>query len=79
MQEGVMRLNRGLSNLSYMHDKEGMDTNAYLMDTMMQMGFSPNDRLRGDNLPQRVIEAIANSKKKELRIEEAFDAARGKK
>jgi len=79
MQEGVMRLNRGLSNLSYMHDKEGMDTNSYLMDSLMQMGYSPNDRLKGNNLPQKVIEAIANSKKKELRIEEAFEAAKGKK
>jgi len=81
MQEGVMRLNRGLSNLSYMHDKEGMDTNAYLMDTMMQMGYSPNDRLRGNNLPQKVIEAIANSKKKELQndLEAAFEATKGKK
>lgn len=80
LKEGIeVRLNRGLSNLAYMHDKEGMDTNTYLMDTLMQMGYSPNDRLRGHNLPQKVIEAIANAKKKELRIEEAFDAARGKK
>ncbi len=74
MQQGVARLNKGLANLSYMHDKEGSDTNAYLMDTMMLMGFSPNDRLHGDNLPQRVIEAIAASKKQN-RIEDAFKAA----
>lgn len=71
-----VRLNKGLANLSYMQDKEGTDTSAYLMDTLMQMGYSPNDRLKGNNLPQRVIEAISHSKKQN-RINEAFEAAKG--
>lgn len=60
-RRSVNDLNRGLSNLAYMHSKEGGDTSAYLFEVLMQLGYSPNDRLHGDNLPQRVIESIANS------------------
>lgn len=76
--EQVRELNKGLRNLAYMHDKEGKDTSAYLLETLTAMGYAPNNRLQGVNLPQKIVEAIANSAKKEDRINEAFDAARGK-
>lgn len=77
-QDSIKKLNRGLMNLSYMKDREGTDTNAYLADVLMGIGYSPNDRLHGDNLPQRFIEAIAASHKSN-RIEDAFKAAGGSK
>ena len=76
-QKSIADLNKGLANLKYMKDKEGTDTSAYLMNALMDMGYSPNDKLHGDNLPQRVIEAIAASHKSN-RIEDAFKAAKGK-
>jgi len=76
-QKSIADLNKGLANLKYMKDKEGTDTSAYLMNTLMELGYSPNDRLHGDNLPQRVIESIAASHKSN-RIEDAFKAAKGK-
>ncbi len=76
-QRSIADLNKGLANLKYMKDKEGTDTSAYLMNTLMELGYSPNDKLHGDNLPQRVIEAIAASHKSN-RIEDAFKAAKGK-
>lgn len=64
-RKSINDLNRGLSNLAYMHGKEAdpNQTSAYLFDVLNQLGYSPNDRLHGDNLPQRVIEAIAASVK----------------
>jgi post-segregation antitoxin (ccd killing protein) len=76
--EAIGKLNGGLRNLRYMHNKEGGDTNSYLFETLMLMGYSPNDRLHGDNLPQKVVEAIAaSSKSNKARIEDAFKASRG--
>lgn len=60
----VNALNSGLQNLSYMHSKEGGDTNAYLFDMLLGLGYSPNDKLHGDNLPQKAVEAIAASQRK---------------
>ncbi len=75
MRESVANLNKGLRNLSYMQGKEGTDTTAYIFDQMLNLGFSPNDRIQGNNLPQKFIEAIAASKKSN-RIEDAFSAAK---
>lgn len=68
-------LNKGLKNLAYMHSKDGGDTNEYLFNTLMQLGYSPNDKLHGDNFPQRVIEAIKASQKDTPsdRIKKAFE------
>jgi hypothetical protein len=61
-----------------MRKKEGSDTNSYLFDMLMQLGYSPNDKLHGDNLPQKAIEAInASSKSNKMRIDDAFRASRG--
>jgi hypothetical protein len=77
-QATVDELNKGLKNLSYMRKKEGSDVNSYLFDMLMQLGYSPNDKLHGDNLPQKAIEAIqASSKSNKMRIEDAFRASRG--
>ena len=74
-QDSVDNLNKGLANLSYTHNKEYKDpkqTAAYITDVLMQNGYSPNDRLRGDNLPQRMIEAIELSNRPISRIEDVF-------
>lgn len=73
--ETIHNLNKGLSNLAYMHGKEGSDTSAYLFQTLMTMGYSPNDRLRGNDLPQMVIEAIAASQKPKPSAGEAYKRA----
>lgn len=62
----IKDLNRGLANLAYMHGKDSNDptaTSGYLVNVLMSLGYSPNDRMHGDNMPQRLIEAIAASKK----------------
>jgi hypothetical protein len=75
-QDSITKLNKGLQNLSYMHDKMGGDTNEYLFNMLTTMGYSPNDRVHGDNLPQRAVQAIAAStKSNKNRIDEAFKAA----
>lgn len=77
-QATVDDLNKGLKNLSYMRKKEGSDTNSYLFQMLMDLGYSPNDKLHGDNLPQKAIEAVqASSKSNKMRIEDAFRASRG--
>lgn len=74
----INQLNSGLQNLSYMRKKEGEDVNSYLFDMLMGLGYSPNDKLRGDNLPQKAIEAVAaSSKSNKMRIEDAFRASKG--
>lgn len=78
VNETVNNLNRGLNNLNYMYRKEGGDANSHVFQTLMDLGYSPNDKLHGDNLPQKVIDAIAaSSKTNKNRIEDAFSAARG--
>lgn len=62
--DSVGKLNRGIDNLHHMHSKEGGNTDEYVFNMLMGLGYSPNDRLHGDNMPQRVIEAIANTHKK---------------
>jgi len=77
-QATVDDLNKGLKNLSYMRKKEGSDVNSYLFQMLMDLGYSPNDKLHGDNLPQKAIEAVqASSKSNKMRIEDAFRASRG--
>lgn len=78
VESTLANLQKGLDNLSYMRKKEGSDTNSYLFQMLMDLGYSPNDRLHGDNLPQKAIEAIAaSSKSNKARIEDAFKASRG--
>jgi hypothetical protein len=78
IQDIVAKINGGLHDMAYMNDKEGTDTNEHMWDLLMNMGYSPNDRLHGDNLPQRVIQAIQSSTKtNKQRLEEAFKASKG--
>lgn len=65
-RQGIKDLNKGLANLAYMHGKDTNDptsTGGYLVNVLMSLGYSPNDRMHGDNMPQRLIEAIAASQK----------------
>jgi hypothetical protein len=77
----INALNSGLKNLSYMHSKEGSDTSEYVFDMLGQLGYSPNDKLEGNNLPAKVMQAIKASqqtpKSPEERIKETFEKARG--
>jgi hypothetical protein len=76
--QSIKDLNRGIQNLRYMHNKEGGDSNAYVFDMLMTLGYSPNDKLHGDNLPQKVMDSIAaSSKSNKKRIEDAFRASQG--
>jgi hypothetical protein len=76
MGRTINALNGGLQNLSYMHSKEGADTNEYLFDTLMEMGYNPGDKLKGD-LPQKVMDAIKASqmqpKSPADRLKETFE------
>lgn len=58
-------LNSATQNLHYMYKKEKSNTSDGIFQMLMGMGLSPNDRLHGDNFPQRVTEAIAASVKRE--------------
>lgn len=68
----VSRLNAGLYNMARVNDKEGTDTSAYLLRTLTTIGYRPNEKVSG--LPQKMMDAIANSKRTN-RIEDAFKAA----
>lgn len=71
-QSTVNRLNSGLYNLSRIKDREGTDTSAYLVKTMVDLGLRPGEGTRG--FPQQLMDAVAASKKQK-RIEDAFKAA----
>jgi hypothetical protein len=67
----VNRLNTGLNSLGKVQDKEGNDTSAYLMSTMMTLGLRPGEKVQG--LPQKMMDAIAASKKSTAkRFEDTF-------
>lgn len=74
-RKSVNDLNKGLNNLSYMYGKEGTDPSAGVFNILMNLGYSPNDKLHGDNLPQKAIEAIAASKKPKPSPGDAYKAA----
>lgn len=80
-QRSVNALNTGLNNLAYMHSKEGADTNEYLFSMLHEMGYDPNSKLSGNNLPQSVMNAIKASQEKPLspeeRVKQTFERARG--
>jgi hypothetical protein len=66
------RINNGLRDMAYMHGKEGTDTNEHLWNMLMDMGYSPTDKMEG--LPPRLMEAVKNSTKSaKQRIDEAFE------
>lgn len=68
----INRLNSGLSNLSRVQDHEGTDTSAYLLNTMITLGYRPDEKVQG--LPQKLMDAIKASHRSN-RLEDAYKAA----
>jgi len=67
----VNSLNYGLGNLATMQDMEKSDTSAYLIRTMMTMGYRPGEGTAG--IPQQIMDNLANAKKSfKTRFEESY-------
>lgn len=75
-QESIANLNKGLRNLAYTYKTENTEPNEGLFTMLQQLGYNPNGRLVGENLPAQVVKAIAASQftpSQEERMKSSFD------
>lgn len=67
----INRLNMGLSNVSRMKNADNSDADAYVLNLLQKAGYRPGEKVEG--LPQRMIDAVINSKKSfNKRFEDTF-------